>query len=379
MRRIAILAALAAFIMLSMPVQAATTNNLPLIVRIGGESSHFLAAWNGITLQPFEDVAADVRWGNPRLAADGSYLAYTTYGQVNRRTPQQRGADVPTDVFLVPMAPPLGFGSSRRIAAQPEDATYNADGTGSYSVRTNPVWAADSMLLFWAEYSSTGDSARLVRYAVESGSLSVLADDLPLRAGDYRLGNLHWSAAGILYALQTADSTRLLIYSAEGERLHDRSLDFSAAAVWISTPQGEQIALGRGDEPPYTYTLFAPEAGTLTPFEETQAPALSAYGVDMDYSVSIHAAPTFWSVSVIGTSHSLEGFAAAAPFPSSQMALSPDGRLAAYVDGDGKLHSISQDGVLITLTGSIFGLQPEPMHAIAWSAPRWVIGSFFMR
>lgn len=378
MRRTVILAALAAFFTLSLSIQAVATNSLPLIVRIGGESSHFLAMWNGITLQPFEDVTADLRWGNPQLAPNGSYLAYTTYGQVNRRTPQPRGADVPTDVFLVPMAPTLDFGSAQRIAAQPEDATYNADGTGTYLVRTNPAWSADGTALVWAEYSSADGAARLVRYVVESASVDVLADDLPLRADDYRLGTLHWSAAGVLYTLQEAQSTRLLIYSAEGERLHDHSLDFSAAAVWISTPQGEQIALGRGAEMPYTYLLLAAETGALMPFEETQAPALSAHGVDPERSVSISAAPTFWSVSVIGTSRSLEGLAAA-PFPSAQMALSPDGRLAAYVDSEGSLHTISQDGVLITLTGSIFGLQPEPMHAIAWGAPRWVIGSFFMR
>jgi hypothetical protein len=378
MRRITFLAVLAMLFMLNLPIRASTTN-LPLIVRIGGESSHFLAAWNGVTLQPLEDVASDLRWGNPRLAPNGSYLAYTTYGQVNRRTPQQRGADVPTDVFLVSMTPALGFGNRQRIAAQPEDATYNTDGTGSYSIRTNPVWAADSTALFWAEYSSMGDSARLVRYAVEAGNLSVLADELPLRTGDYRLGELHWSAAGIVYALQTADSTRLLIYSAEGEHLHEHTLPFSAAAVWISTPQGEQIALGRGDGMPYTYAFLAPETGALTPLEGTQVPALSAQGVDIERSVSINAAPTFWSVSVIGTSRSLEGFVSAAPFPSAQMALSPDGRLAAYVDGAGSLCIISQEGVLITLMGSIFGLQAEPIHAIAWGAPRWVIGSFFMR
>ncbi len=121
-----------------------------------------------------------------------------------------------------------------------------------------------------------------------------------------------------------------------------RNAPIAAAAVGISTPQGDGM--------PYTCWLLAP-------FEETHIPALSAQGVDRK--------------------RALAGLAA--PFPSAVIALSPDGRLAAYVDGDGSLHTISQDGVQVTLTGSIFGLQPEPMHAIAWGAPRWVIGSTLRR
>lgn len=294
----------------------------------------------------------------PVLSPDGKYIAYGSYAKTYITDPGRSGAPA-VNIWLMETA----TGDAKRIADQPPDNRSPGDARiRPFLARTDPVWSPDSKSLAWLEDAGgtrdgeEGQNDHLILYTLASGK-SVEVYEQPVFAAGCPCSSLTWTAEGIsvVYASNPNGPYTLRILDTTGKIRSETKFDQYPSIQWLSGESTPTIVTN--DE------LITPGDGSRS----KTLPALEVYSLSAPDGVRFRSDVGFfganWAIIPPASGPVTVG-------KISSFAISPDGKMAAYIAGDdnslylfdgSKANEVDLSGVKVR------NIQPLQAQGLAWS------------
>lgn len=153
------------------------------------------------------------------VAPDGRFLAYEAYPAGFEALLQQGwGGPTPSEIYLCDFQTQ----NEIKIYSQPTDYSVSGD-TVSYEILSGVSWSPDGNALAFSSLSTSSSTPRLHVYDVNTGTTSIVNDNLPALAGSPRPPEVSWGNTGIVSITNTFANDEaihlLLVHGRDGNEI----------------------------------------------------------------------------------------------------------------------------------------------------------------